>query len=127
MAKPRKSEAQARRDGTYNATKQKGRSTKLAAAKPVAPSWLSPAAKKIFNQTVGFLESARILSLADADLVAHYASLEERFRSDPENFPATLHGQLRLLRAEVGMTPQGRLKIDTNDAEEEDPAEEYFH
>lgn len=127
MPKPRKSEAQARKDGTYNATKQKGRSTKLAPAKPVAPSWLKADAKKVFNETVNFLESANILSLADASLVAHYAVLEAKFRRDPESFSATLHGQLRLLRAEVGMTPQGRLKIDTDGPAAEDPAEQYFH
>lgn len=127
MARPRKSEKQARKDGTYNSTKQKGRSTKLAACPPIAPDWLAEDAKVIFEETVSFLESAEILSLADASLVAHYAVLEAAFRRDPDGFVAAKHSQLRLLRAEVGMTPQGRLKIDSDGPKKDDPAEDYFH
>ena len=82
----------------------------------------------IFEESVGYLEKAEILSLADSSLVAHYAILEAKFQEDPDGFSAALHGQLRLLRAEAGMTPQGRLKIDGVQGEEkEDPAEEFFH
>lgn len=128
MARPRKSADQAKRDGTYNATRQKGHSPKLRPHRPICPEWLDGPAKRIFEESVGYLEKAQILSLADANLVAHYALLEARFQADPENFSAALHGQLRLLRAEVGMTPQGRLKIDGTEAEQDqDPAEEFFH
>lgn len=128
MARPRKSAAQAKRDGTYNATRQKNHSPKLRPHRPICPDWLTGTAKRIFEETVGYLDKAQILSLADANLVAHYAQLEARFQSAPDELSAALHGQLRLLRAEVGMTPQGRLKIDGTEGEQDkDPAEEFFH
>lgn len=123
----RKSEDQARKEGTYNATIHKGRSTKLEPATPVAPDWLEDHAAAIFNRSVLALESAGILSLADADLVCQYAVVESAFERNPGDFTAAMHGQLRLLRAEVGLTPQGRLKIDGSPQEKEDPAEEFFH
>ena len=128
MARPRKSEAQTKREGTYNATRHKGRSANLSAHRPICPDWLTGRARVIFEESVGYLEKAEILSLADASLVAHYAILEAKFQKDPDEFSAALHGQLRLLRAEAGMTPQGRLKIDGTPSEkEDDPAEEFFH
>lgn len=128
MPRPRKSEQQAKADGTYNSTEQKGRSSKLNPHRPVCPNWLAGESRRIFEESVEYLEKAQILSLADANLVAHYAQLEAKFQENPDGFSAALHGQLRLLRAEVGMTPQGRLKVDGPQGEQkEDPAEEFFH
>lgn len=127
MARRRKSEEQAKLDGTYNATRQKGRSTKLPPAKLSPPEWLDDAARKVFRQAVADLEAAGILAKADTNLVAHYAFLESLFQQEPLVFTAAMHTQLRLLRAEVGLTPQGRLKVDGNPQEEKDPAEAFFH
>lgn len=127
MPARRKAKHQTQESGSYNASRHADRSLKLAPGTPEPPDWLEDHAAAIFRRSVGLMERAQILAPADADLVAHYACVQARFEADPASFNAAMLGQLRLLRAEVGLTPQGRLRIEGKPPDDADPAEEFFH
>ena len=109
MARPTKQERIHR--ATYDAE---------ATIPPTPPADLSPTAKAEFERVVA-LSKPGVLTPLDQTVIAQYAILAARLRAAPDDFRAAEHTQLRLLAAELGLTPASRAKTPQPEPKKENP------
>jgi len=58
-----------------------------------------------------------LITGADVEILEQYCYLLSKLRAAPEDFSASLHGQLRGISSDLYLTPESRtkLKLDTRD------------
>lgn len=109
---------------------------------PRCPSWLSPDAKKVWRRTTKQLESMKILSEADQDVIVAYVNavvLYERATKIVDEVGVLVEGRrdgmvknpavqvqrdqaqlIRQLAGELGLTPSSRGRLVIEEAAEDD-------
>ena len=78
------------------------------------PAWLTPAALEEWNRLAPELEASRVLTVLDADCLAHYcdqhASIAARSKTGQDVDPRE-RAELRQWAMQLGMTPASRPKV----------------
>jgi phage terminase small subunit len=83
----------------------------LQAQVPDAPDWLPAGARREWDRVTGELAPLNVLCNLDVSSLAQYSVLYDQLRSDPAEFTAASHTQLRLLAAELGLSPASRHRL----------------
>jgi len=98
--------------GTYQKCRHEGNSDiEASVGQPEKPDWLTGQASKEWDKTIEVLSEAGYLAKTDSMALATYCELVAEFSANPPDFPAGKLGQLRLLMADLGMTPSARAKM----------------
>lgn len=103
-------------NGTYRPGKH-GQEPEIERGAPDKPIWLSKSAELEWDRVVPILEPAGYLAKSDAMALATYCELAAEFAAAPSEFRAGKIAQLRLLMAELGLTPSGRAKMPAGKSE----------
>lgn len=113
--------------GTYRKDRHgKIRVPNIALKPPCAPDTLSPGALKEWHRIVTVLGGADVLAETDRTILSQYCELYAQFSDDPKEFTASLHTQLRLIQAELGLTPASRENLpQARTPREESPFAEF--
>ncbi|MBR8311526.1 P27 family phage terminase small subunit [Burkholderia cenocepacia] len=94
------------------------------------PEWFLPEAEQEWNRIVPELERLGMLTKIDiAILEAHCVCYAEMVVTAKSHKPvkAALIGQLRILAAELGLSPSSRSRISVPNPNNDDPTEEFFN
>ena len=83
----------------------------LTAKVPDMPSWLPQGAAEEWERVTGELGALNVLCDLDIASLAQYCILFDQMQSDPSEFTAAKHTQLRLITAELGLTPAARRRL----------------
>ena len=79
-----------------------------AAGSPARPKWLKPLAATIWNEYAPLLPW---LGRCDSEMLATWCVLAAQFSREQEAMDSARLGQMRVLAAELGMTPSARTRL----------------
>lgn len=121
----RKTPEQLKRDGTRRPDRHghEADDVDFEGGMPHCPPSLTDEGRKVWNRVVKDLKAAGQLRKAYEAVIAAYASLYAEFLTDPSDFPATKYTQLRLLIAELGLSPVSRSRLSGNDGKGNKPGD----
>jgi len=98
--------------GTYQPCRHDGNAdTETKVGEPEKPDWLSDEASREWDKTMAVLSQAGYMAQTDSVALATYCELVSEFAACPSDFPAGKLSQLRLLMADLGLTPSARTKM----------------
>jgi len=100
--------------GTYRADRHQNGPADYqppAAGYPVAPAYLSGAARAVWTELEAVMGNCGLYTQADAAKLGRYCCLEAQFRDDPAEFPAARLTQLRLMERDLYLDPEARAKV----------------
>ncbi len=87
---------------------------------PEAPPGLSDEARPIFAELVESMPDG-VAAKSDSLFIGLLAQLIVEYRRDPANFPAVRLNAMRVMLAELGMTPKARRQIELAPGRENNP------
>lgn len=121
----KKTPEQLKRDGTRRKDRHgvEANDVEFEEGTPHCPPELSGEARKIWNRTVNDLRAAGQLRKPYEAVIASYSVLYAAFLSAPEEFTAAHYAQLRMLIAELGLSPVSRGRLSGGKAKSDKPGD----
>jgi phage terminase small subunit len=78
---------------------------------PECPKHLKGEARRIWSQVKREMTKYTLITGADMPILEQYCYLLTKLRAAPEDFSASLHGQLRGVASDLYLTPESRTKL----------------